>query len=493
MRFPVPAIAWTLLTALAVPICASEPTTPPVGKVSYYKDVRPIFQQHCQGCHQPAKANGAYVMTDFASMTKAGDSGKRGVVPGKPDASHLVALIRTQNGKAEMPKNKEPLKPVEVDQIAKWISEGANDDTPASAKTTSVDADHPPVYHAAPVVTSVAFSPDGALLAVAGYHEILLHKVDGSGRVGRLVGMSERIQSIAFSPDGKRLAAAAGAPGRWGEVQVWDVDKRRLKLSAPVSIDTLYGISWSPDGTTLAFGCADNTVRAIDAETGKQTLFMGTHSDWAIGTVFSRDGKHLVSVSRDMTMKLTEVATQQFVDNVTSITPGALKGGLMALDIRPVTAKKTTKVPTDDGGGIEKAYDEVVVGGSDGVPRLYKLHRETKRVIGDDANKIREYAAMIGRVTSVQFDKEGKRVVAASGLDGKGMVRVYDAETGKAIDCEKVTGPVYAAAWRPDGKVVASAGFDGKVWLHDPTTGKLVKEFVAVPLADSTKTASAVK
>ena len=37
-----------------------------------------------------------------------------------------------------------------------------------------------------------------------------------------------------------------------------------------------------------------------------------------------------------MTMKLTEVATQRFIDNVTSITPGALKGGLMAVDRRPV-------------------------------------------------------------------------------------------------------------------------------------------------------------
>ena len=43
-------------------------------------------------------------------------------------------------------------------------------------------------------------------------------------------------------------------------------------------------------------------------------------------TAFSADGSHLVSVGRDMTVKLTEVATQRFVDNITSITPGALRG-----------------------------------------------------------------------------------------------------------------------------------------------------------------------
>ena len=79
------------------------------------------------------------------------------------------------------------------------------------------------------------------LLAVAGFHEVLLHKGDGSGLVARLVGLSERVQSVAFSPDGKWLAAAGGSPGRFGEVQLWDVGTRKLKLSIPVTFDTLYG------------------------------------------------------------------------------------------------------------------------------------------------------------------------------------------------------------------------------------------------------------
>src|SRR5205823_11882905 len=136
------------------------------------------------------------------------------------------------------------------------------------------------------------------------------------------------------------LAVAGGSPGRFGEVQVWDVAKRRLKLSHTVTADTLYGVSWSPDGTKVAFGCADNTVRAIEAASGKQVLFQGAHNDWVLGTVFSTDGAHLVSVSRDRSMKLTEVATQRFIDNVTSITPGALKGGLLTVARRPLKDKK---------------------------------------------------------------------------------------------------------------------------------------------------------
>ena len=68
---------------------------------------------------------------------------------------------------------------------------------------------------------------------------------------------------------------------------------------------------------------------------------------------------------------------------------------------------------------------------------------------------------------------------------------MYDAESGKLVACEKVAGPVYAVAWSPDGKAVSSAGFDGTVRTHDPATGKLVREFPAVPASiGSVKTAS---
>src|SRR5262249_24959492 len=159
---------------------------------------------------------------------------------------------------------------------------------------------------------------------------------------------------VRFSPDGKLLAVAGGNPGRMGELQIWEVEKKRLKLSLAVGFDTLYGASWSPDGKLVAIGCPDNTVRAFDAVTGKQVLQQGAHTDWVLGTAFSTDGSHLVSIGRDMTAKLTEVTTQRFVDNVTSISPGALKGGIQAVARHP-------------------SRDEVVTGGSDGTPKVYRL------------------------------------------------------------------------------------------------------------------------
>ena len=86
-------------------------------KVSYDKQVRPILQAQCQGCHQPAKAGGGYVMTAFDRMLKGGESGEAAVAPGKPEESFLIDKITPDGGKAEMPQDKPPLSAAEIDLI----------------------------------------------------------------------------------------------------------------------------------------------------------------------------------------------------------------------------------------------------------------------------------------------------------------------------------------------------------------------------------------
>ena len=44
------------------------------GPVSFYRDVRPILQNHCQGCHQPAKAGAELIVTGYAELIAGGDS-----------------------------------------------------------------------------------------------------------------------------------------------------------------------------------------------------------------------------------------------------------------------------------------------------------------------------------------------------------------------------------------------------------------------------------
>ena len=81
-----------------------------------------------------------------------------------------------------------------------------------------------------------------------------------------------------------------------------------------------------------------------------------------------------------MSVKLTEVATQRFMDNVTSITPGALKGGLMAIAIRPRTSKWFQVVPADTPGVPRKLYDEILCRrGRRHAPALQDAPREEAR------------------------------------------------------------------------------------------------------------------
>ncbi len=468
--------------------------------VSFYKEVRPVFEAACHGCHQPAKAKGDYIMTEFAQLIAGADQ-TAAVVPGNPEASPLVKLITpAANGEAEMPQKQPALHPLQIALVRRWIAEGARDDTPPDAGI-KYSAAKPPVYGAPPVVNSLDWSPDGKWIAVAGHHEVLLHGADGTGVAARLIGMSERIESVAFSPDGQWLAVAAGNPGRRGEIQIWETGSHRLKLSYPVTFDTVYGVSWSPDGRFLAFGCGDhgdNSVRALEVSTAREILSNSAHGDWALGTAWSVDGTFLVSAGRDMAAKLTEVASQRFIDNITSITPGALRGGLHALARHP-------------------GRDEALVGGADGIPQIYRLQRLTKRVIGDNANLIRRYPALPGRLFGLAWRPDGKAFAAVASNGSNGLMRTMAAEYDPALPedikaiVEKVADSqspderkkledyvtadtkiltelsfpddrLFAVDWNPDGSRLAVAGSKGTVHLLDAATGAKIHSFPVAPV-----------
>lgn len=499
-------LSWTrfwitnLILAVISMTVSSEaaPADDSAAKVSYQNEIRPIFQAHCQGCHQSAKPGGGYDLTRFPQLYQAGESGEAAIVAGKPDESALLSLITPVDGKAEMPKKGKPLASAEIERIRLWIQQGAIDDSPPQA-VTKYDQNHPPVYHTPPLVTSIAASPDGTLLAVAGFHEVLLRSADGTEARGRLVGLSERIESIAFSPDGTKLAVAGGNPGRMGELQIWDVAAKELLFSLPLTADTIYGASWSPDSKLVAVGASDNAVRAFDTETGDQVFFNAVHDDWPLATVFSVDGSLLVSASRDMSTKLYNVPTQRFIDNVTSITPGALKGGISSLQRHPTR-------------------NQILVGGSDGTPRIYRMERVITRKIGDDANLVRSFPPMEGRIYSVAYSPDGEQIACGSSLDGHGQVAIYRAgdlpeasEEIQAILKKMEKGPteeelkrlhdyfsqnpklllvrqipvpssVYALTYSSDGSSVIAAGGDGLLRFIDPNEGTIRAEVLPVEI-----------
>jgi hypothetical protein len=62
-------------------------------------------------------------------------------------------------------------------------------------------------------------------------------------------------------------------------------------------------------------------------------------------------------------------------------------------------------------------------------------------------------------------------------------VRIYQANDAKLVAKAEKLSAIYTLAYRPDGKQIAAAGFDGSVRLIEPDSGKVIKEFVPVPLA----------
>jgi len=439
---------------------APQEAAPAEKKVSYYRSVRPILQRRCSGCHFDGKREGGLSVVAVGELAKGGEAGSS-IVPGKPDESVLIQYVSGE--KPQMPINGEPLTSEQVLTLRTWIAQGAEDDTPADLGQ-AISSEHPPVYATPPVVTSMDYSPDGKLLAVSGYHEVLIHTLDGSAPVKRLVGRSQRIESLAFALNGQVLAVAGGTPSLFGEVQLWNVAESKLLHSITVSYDTLFGISFNGDGSLVSFGGADNRVRVAKVESGEVVMRMDAHSDWIQGTTFSLQNDHLISVSRDRSMKLTIVSSGQFVDNITSITPGALKGGLVDVQRHPT-------------------LEQVLAIGADGEPRMYKIFREQARQIGDDFNLVRAYQKLPGRLCDVDLSASGNKFVVGSSTAVSGAARIYLTEDpAKIVDIPGLTAPVFAVSFRPDELQVAVSGFDGMIRLCNAETGAVDSTFPAAPI-----------
>ena len=307
---------WTLFATTA--ILSAAP--------SFTRDVRPILQQHCQGCHQPASMSSGLDLTSLSAFQKGGKRGPA-FVSGKPDESLAIRYI-TGAMQPRMPLGGEPLKEQQIEALRTWIAAGAVDDS-----QPELSSNGPIIYMQPPVITALRFSPDGSTIAVSGNREVLLHKADGSALLKRLPGKAERLLSIAFSNDGKLLIAGGGTPAQFGEVQIWDVNSAQLLHASTLTNDTVFGASLAPDGSRIAVGCADNTVHVFDAKSGKELYKIGNHENWVLATVFGIDSKRFVSAGRDRAAKLIDAQSGAFLENV-----NLLRGELSAIARHP---KKT--------------------------------------------------------------------------------------------------------------------------------------------------------
>ena len=110
-------------------------------------------------------------------------------------------------------------------------------------------------------MTSVAFSPDGTMLAAGSRGStIMLWDVASRVRIANLEYQCGGWQSVAFSPGGAILAGAAGNSA----VYLWDVRARERIATLTGQTSSVLDAVFSSDGATLAAGSRDNTVNLWD-------------------------------------------------------------------------------------------------------------------------------------------------------------------------------------------------------------------------------------
>ena len=325
-----------------------------------------------------------------------------------------------------------------------------------------------------PTINSLAFSPDGTLIVAAGGdHSAMIWDAANGTSIRVLQGHTDLVHSAVFSPDGKTVLTAGG--GYDLTIRLWDVETGRQIYSVPggPGFRTLF---FFPDGQNfyagdLVFNSSDGQLNpemgigggamAISADgrigvsgvsptaklfyisNGSPFRSLSGHTDSVVSAAFSKDGKSLITGSRDNTARIWEVASGKSI----------LLTGPTSAVLSVAFSPDGTKVLT----------------GSD-TARLWSLTTE---------NQPQQTISAPAGVTTFALSSDGKRILAG---DVDGNTGMWDLDTGQLLrDFPKSDADVKSLAFSPDGSMVAVPECcqqnKGILNLYDPATGELLNTF----------------